>query len=89
MSINPTCQECGGECCKILLIPVGVPTPENLPWFNARGQIYADGMWRIESRCPHLNADNRCDIYETRPQGCRDWPVKIGLCNRVRKVYTP
>lgn len=24
-------------------------------------------------RCPHLAADNRCSIYEDRPQICRDY----------------
>lgn len=25
----------------------------------------------IGGRCRHLNLDNRCDIYETRPDACR------------------
>ncbi len=34
-----------------------------------------DGDWYLEVRttCRHLQPDNRCGIYETRPQICRDY----------------
>lgn len=28
-------------------------------------------LWFVNNRCPNLNADDRCDIYESRPQACR------------------
>jgi Fe-S-cluster containining protein len=27
----------------------------------------------VDGRCPHLSDQGRCGIYETRPQGCRDF----------------
>lgn len=34
-----------------------------------------DGDWYLEVRttCRHLQPDNRCGIYETRPQICREY----------------
>ena len=42
-----------------------------------------DGDWYIEIRtvCKHLQPDNSCGIYETRPQICRDYgTAKEGPC---------
>ena len=33
-------------------------------------------------RCPHLQPDNRCGIYQTRPQICRDYAADA-LCERI------
>ena len=39
-----------------------------------------EGDWYLEVRtvCRHLQPDNSCGIYETRPQVCRDYGVKDG-----------
>jgi len=36
-----------------------------------------DGDWVTQSKpCPFLNLqDNRCKIYEVRPQSCKDYPI--------------
>jgi hypothetical protein len=28
-------------------------------------------------RCPHLEGDNKCTIYETRPTQCRMFPIDV------------
>ncbi len=33
-------------------------------------------------RCPHLQADNLCGIYEDRPQICRDYAAD-SFCERI------
>ena len=33
--------------------------------------VLEDG--RVVRACPHLGPDARCTIYESRPQGCRDF----------------
>ena len=56
---NPLpCIECGGFCCT-----------------GHRGVALDDGtiLPFVDGRCPHLSDDGRCGIYETRPQGCRDF----------------
>jgi Fe-S-cluster containining protein len=30
----------------------------------------------VHTKCQHLQEDNRCGIYETRPQICRDYNTK-------------
>ena len=82
--IDPTCQTCGGQCCKFISVRVGLQTPERRTWFEARGNLTPGGTWRISSRCPHLTADNRCAIYATRPRACRDWPVDGDGCRGTR-----
>ena len=32
--------------------------------------------------CPHLGPDNRCRVYESRPQVCRDYEPDE-LCNKI------
>ncbi len=34
-----------------------------------------DDTWYllVHTQCKHLRSDNRCGIYETRPQVCRDY----------------
>ena len=33
-------------------------------------------------RCPHLADDNRCRVYEQRPQVCRSYPADE-LCEQI------
>jgi Fe-S-cluster containining protein len=33
-------------------------------------------------RCPHLQADNRCGVYENRPKICRDYQPDE-LCRQI------
>jgi Fe-S-cluster containining protein len=47
-------------------------------WFllHDRASVFVDdGTWYIlvHTVCKHLQADNRCGIYETRPQICREY----------------
>jgi Fe-S-cluster containining protein len=30
----------------------------------------------VHTECRHLQADNRCGIYDTRPKVCRDYSIK-------------
>ena len=42
-----------------------------------------------EITCPHLDANERCGIYETRPSCCRNYPrLDEGMfCNNSKCVY--
>ena len=51
---------------------------EYLRWFllHDRASIFKeDDDWYllVHTKCKHLQADNRCGIYATRPQICRDY----------------
>lgn len=41
-----------------------------------------DGAWHLEVRvpCRHLEPDNRCGIYERRPDLCREYGWPEGTC---------
>jgi Fe-S-cluster containining protein len=49
------------------------------------------GAWAFQlyplpfhSACCFLDAENRCGIYATRPQVCRDFPAGGDLCQQAR-----
>ena len=81
------CDSCG-ECCKFVSIPLaeipGLLPDLDRPWLEARGKVYADGTWRIPSRCRHLTDAGRCAIYLTRPDSCHDYEVDGASCRRAR-----
>lgn len=50
-------------------------------WFllHGRSAVYVeDNTWYllVYSDCQHLQPDNRCGIYETRPQICREYTTE-------------
>jgi Fe-S-cluster containining protein len=76
------CDHCTAKCCKYFALPIETPTKRQdfdyIRWYllHELASIFVDeGTWYllVHSRCRHLQADNRCGIYETRPQICRDY----------------
>ena len=49
-----------------------------IPETIGRAVFLEDGDWYllVHNRCKHLDDDNRCLQYETRPQICRDYSNK-------------
>lgn len=75
------CSYCTGKCCRYISIAISRPTTwkdfDTLRWYLTRDyvNIYAeDGQWYVMvlEDCRNLLPDNRCGIYDTRPQVCRD-----------------
>lgn len=76
------CEHCTAKCCRYFALPLEKPTTreefESLRWFLLHEQATAfteDGEWYvcIHTVCKHLQPDNRCGIYETRPPICREY----------------
>lgn len=76
------CQYCTAKCCRYYAFPITKPTTwkefDFIRWYllHGRASIFVDGgTWYIMvfADCNHLLSDNRCGIYETRPQICRDY----------------
>jgi Fe-S-cluster containining protein len=76
------CQFCAAKCCKYYSLPMEKPTTRKdfdyIRWFllHGRSAVYIeDGTWYllVYSDCKHLLPDNRCGIYDTRPQICREY----------------
>lgn len=43
------------------------------------------GVFELVSGCANLTEANRCSIYNTRPQCCRDYTVGSAMCRRARR----
>ena len=73
------CIKCGA-CCKSLIIPVNIYTKDDAEFFQARGfkvKEKSTMFLNFPRRCPHLKDNNECDIYDTRPKACRDYPTGL------------
>ncbi len=76
------CEYCTAKCCRYFALPIETPeTTEDfafIRWYLFHGQASVfteDGDWYllVHTVCKHLQEDNRCGAYETRPQICRDY----------------
>ncbi|HZZ71494.1 MAG TPA: YkgJ family cysteine cluster protein [Pirellulales bacterium] len=79
------CAYCTAKCCRYFALPLEEPTEfkdfEFIRWFllhHGATVFTEDDVWYLLqfSECRHLQADNRCGIYETRPQICRDYTTE-------------
>jgi len=78
---NRYCRNCGALCCKDLSMAIGKPANkkeiEELKWqlqFDAIKVYIRKRRWYqlVESKCMYLSRDNRCTIYDKRPDKCRE-----------------
>ncbi len=76
------CEYCTGKCCRYFALPIETPTSfkdfEYIRWYllHQRATIFTeDEDWYllVHTTCKHLLDDNRCGIYHTRPQICREY----------------
>ncbi len=79
------CEYCTAKCCRYFALPIETPTEfedfEFIRWYllHDRATIFKeDDDWYllVHTTCRHLEKDNRCGIYETRPQICRDYTTE-------------
>ncbi len=79
------CDHCTAKCCRYFALPI--ETPETLEdWEFVRWFLLHEGAtvfredddWYllVHTTCKHLQSDNRCGIYHTRPLICRDYSTK-------------
>lgn len=78
------CDYCTAKCCRYFALPIETPTEmkdfQFIRWYLLHGQASVfteDGEWYLlmHTQCKHLGEDNLCQIYETRPQICRDYTI--------------
>ncbi len=76
------CQYCTAKCCKYFALPMETPDCRNdldyIRWYilhEAATVFTEDETWYllVHTTCRHLQADNRCGIYHTRPTICREY----------------
>ncbi len=75
------CLQCA-LCCSYVAVEIDPPSTlrgaNEILWYlyHQGVSVYADGeswMVQMDTRCRHLQADNRCGIYEHRPLICREF----------------
>jgi Fe-S-cluster containining protein len=82
---GPPCHDCTAKCCKYFALHIDTPvTPQDhdfIRWYLMHEHVVVwmqEGDWYLEVRtpCRNLLPDNRCAVYHTRPQICREygWP---------------
>ncbi|HEX3872464.1 MAG TPA: YkgJ family cysteine cluster protein [Pirellulales bacterium] len=76
------CDHCTAKCCKYYALPIETPDCRQdldyMRWYLLHGKTCVfteDDTWYllVMGTCEHLQSDNRCGIYHTRPQICRDY----------------
>ncbi|MBQ2789316.1 MAG: YkgJ family cysteine cluster protein [Thermoguttaceae bacterium] len=76
------CEFCDAKCCRYFALPIDKPSTfeefDYVRWYllHERASVFVeDGDWflLVHSPCKALGPDNRCQIYETRPQICREY----------------
>ena len=86
---DPTCEGCGGLCCRSFVLPIDTPeTREDfdlLRWLVLHHSVQLlvqDTVWEIEIGlpCEHIQPNGRCGIYGRRPQVCVGYD--IASCER-------
>ncbi len=80
------CSKCDGACCRYVIIdldyePRSEKSFDEIIWFlyHNNMKILKEGRrWAlmVMSDCKNLLPDNRCKIYDSRPDVCRDYPPK-------------
>jgi uncharacterized protein len=79
---NCLCDSCSALCCRYFALPIDNPETrkdfDNIRWYLVHENVVVfveKKQWYIGimNRCKHLQADNRCGIYETRPMICRSY----------------
>lgn len=76
------CDYCTARCCRYFALPIDTPKTwedfDHMRWYimHGRSAIFVDdGTWflMVYGDCKHLQPDNLCGVYETRPQICRTY----------------
>jgi len=82
MAKTVLCDKCAALCCRYFALPIENPaTPrdyDNVRWYLMHESVVVfveEEQWYLGvlTRCKHLQPDNRCGIYETRPRVCRKY----------------
>jgi hypothetical protein len=78
--VTHPCHLCAGACCETLVFPLHtISGPDVARWLGMRGEI-RNRQLRVEVACCNLSAEGTCDIYDARPQPCRDLKVGSSTC---------
>lgn len=96
-SYEPPCRECGGRCCHYVALEIDTPKTkadfDQIRWFLAHKDVCVftdhNRIWHVEFRspCEALDGENRCTIYDVRPNICRSYGEEEGMCEYHDNPY--
>lgn len=81
------CHLCAARCCKYFAVQIDTPESaqdfDHIRWYLMHESVVVwmqDSDWYLEvrTRCRHLQPNDSCGIYESRPQICRDYGLPGG-----------
>ena len=77
-------MRCNAECCRYITVDIDTPKDDEdwdeIKWMLMHDKIMVyqnlDREWVVEflTKCKHLK-DNKCSIYDKRPEVCKDHGV--------------
>lgn len=76
------CDQCAALCCRYFALPIDTPETrkdyDDIRWYLCHENVAVfieEKTWYVAvmNKCKHLQKDNRCGIYETRPKICRGY----------------
>jgi len=76
------CDQCAALCCRYFALPIDNPETarafDDIRWYLVHQNVVVfieKKQWYVGvlNKCKHLQDDNRCGIYETRPKICREY----------------
>ncbi len=79
------CDQCAALCCRYFALPIETPTTrkdfDDIRWYLCHENVAVfieEKTWYVAvmNKCKHLQKDNRCGIYETRPKICRGYSTE-------------
>jgi Fe-S-cluster containining protein len=88
------CEQCAAACCRYIALPIDKPRTardyDDIRWYVMHQGVSVfveDGDWycQFQTRCRSLGADNRCTIYQARPEICREY--EPGNCDYAGGTY--
>lgn len=84
------CVKCKAACCRHVTLPIDKPTCkrdyDNIRWYLVHKDVtvmidhWNEWLISFQSPCEHLNSNQRCNIYESRPNVCRKYPDEDQYC---------
>ncbi len=79
------CSHCTAKCCRYFALPIDPPKTARdwdfVRWYlmhEGASLFREEGTWylMVHAECQNLESDNRCAVYETLPQVCREYSIK-------------
>lgn len=85
------CEECKGKCCRYVAVEMDTPDClddwDQIKWLlmheNVKVYLDNDKEWVVEftTPCKNLNENNKCGIYNNRPELCRNHNIDECVMN--------